>query len=80
MHLNAEKVQLWKDRVPFIGHVVSENGLRVDPAKVKAIVNMPAPLDVAGVQRLLGMAQYLTKFVAHLSDVYKPLRYETEWA
>ena len=44
--------------MPFIGHVVSENGLCVDPAKVKAIANMPAPSDVAGVQRLLNMAQY----------------------
>ena len=65
MHLNADKVQLRKDRVLFIGHVVSENGLCVDPAKVKAIVNMPAPSDVAGVQRLLGVAQYVAKFVAH---------------
>ena len=45
---------------------------------------MPAPSDVAGVQQLLGMAQYLTEFVAHLSDVCKPLRdltlNEAEWA
>ena len=69
--------------MPFVGHVASANGLCVDPAKVKAITNMPAPSDVAGVQRLLGMAQYLTKFVAHLSDICKPLRdltlNEAEW-
>ena len=35
---------------------------------------MPQPADVAGVQRLLGMAQYLAKFLLHLSDITKPLR------
>ena len=35
---------------------------------------MPAPTDKAGVQWLLGLAQYLSKFLPHLSDVNKPLR------
>ena len=45
---------------------------------------MPAPTHKAGVQRLLGLAQYLGKFLPHLSDVTKPLReltqQEVEWA
>ena len=48
--------------VPFIGHVATSEGLRVDPHKVKAIQEMPPPPDVAAVQRLLGLAQYLSKF------------------
>lgn len=51
----------------------TDEGLRVDQAKVQAIVEMPAPTDKAGVQRLLGLAQYLSKFLLHLSDVIKPL-------
>lgn len=35
---------------------------------------MPPPEDVAAVQRLIGLAQYLNKFLPHLSDVTKPLR------
>ena len=82
--LNAEKVQLRKQSVPFIGHVATGEGLRVDPDKVKAIQGeMPTPKDVAAVQRLLGLAQYLSKFLPHLSDITKPLREltrkETEW-
>jgi len=44
-----------KDEVPFIGHVATKDGLCVDPQKVRAV---PTPTDVAGVQRLLGFAQY----------------------
>ena len=44
----------------------------VNPAKVKAIVEMLAPTDKTGVQRLLGLARYLSKFLLHLSDLTKP--------
>ena len=60
--------------MPFIGHLLTPEGLCVDPNKVKAILDMPPPSDVAAVQRLLGLAQYLSKFLPHLSDVMKPLR------
>ena len=74
IRLNSNKVQLRRQEVPFIGHVATDKGLRADPTKVDAITRMPPPTDVAGVQRLLGMAQYLAKFLPHLADVTKPLR------
>ena len=46
----------------------------MDPSKVKAIRDMPPPEDVAAVQHLLGLAQYLSKFLSHLSEVTEPLR------
>lgn len=58
----------------FIGHVVTGDGLRVDPGKVKAIRDMPAPTDKAGVQRLLGTVQYPSKFLPNLLGMTKPLR------
>ena len=72
--LNIDKFTLRQREVRFIGHIATADGLCVDPAKVKAIVDMPIPTDVAGVQRLLGLAQYLAKFMPHLSDITKPLR------
>ena len=72
--LNTDKLNLRQNEVPFIGHIATDKGLRVDPAKVWAIRKMPAPTDKAGVQRLLGLAQYLSKFLPHLSDITKPSR------
>ena len=46
--------------------------LCVDPAKVEAILQMPCPRDAAAVQRLLGLTQYLSKFLPHLLDMTKP--------
>ena len=83
LKLNTEKLKLRQTQVSFIGHVATDDGLQVDPAKVKTIRDMPAPTDKAGVQRLLGLAQYLSKFLPNLSDMTKPLReqtqQETEW-
>ena len=83
LKLNLEKVQLRKKEVPFIGHVATGQGLRADPAKVQAIREMPPPTDVAAVRRLLGLTQYLSKFLPHLSDLTKPLQEltqkDTEW-
>ena len=78
LKLSAEKIQLQQTEAHFIGHVLSGKGLRIDNMKVKAIVEMPPPSDVAGMQRFLGMVQYLSKFVPHLSDLTQPLRQLTQ--
>ncbi len=72
--LNEEKLKLRQTEVPFIGHVATAEGLLVDPHKVRAIEEMPPPTDVAGVRRVLGFTQYLSKFLPHLADLTKPLR------
>ena len=65
--LNSSKVRLRRQEVPFIGHVTTDKGRPHQSA-------MPRPTDVAGGQRLLGMIQYLAKFLPNLSDITKPLR------
>ena len=74
LKLNAEKMKLRQKEVPFIGHVASKEGLKPDPAKVRAILEMPAPTDRAGVVRFLGFVQYLAKFLPRLSDMTAPIR------
>ena len=58
----------------FHGHVFSQDGLKTDPEKVRAIVEMPRPTDKAGVQRLLGMVNFVSKFIPNLSDLTTRLR------
>ena len=57
-----------------MGHIISSEGLKSDPAKVQAVSEMPVPTDAAGVQRVLGLVNYLSKFTPHLSTVCEPLR------
>ena len=81
--LNKEKVKLRSKEVQFMGHVISQKGLKADPEKIKAVEEMPTPTDVAGVRRFIGFTNYLSKFLPRLSEVCEPLRklmlHEVEW-
>ena len=58
----------------FIGHRLTKEGLKPDPAKVKAILSMKKPDDVTALQRLMGMVKYLSKFLSDLSQICEPIR------
>ena len=81
--LNADKFKLKEKETTYIGHLLTADGVRIHPEKVRAIEQMPKPTDVKAVQRLLGMVNYLAKFCPHLSDHCQPLRHLThkdgEW-
>ena len=77
VRLNKEKCSFSKSEVTFYGHIFSSEGLRADPEKIEAITNMSAPKNVSKVKSLLGMAQYVSRYVP------EPLRAltkkETPW-
>ena len=72
--LNSGKLQLRRKEVSYMGHMLSADGLKPDSEKVKAIREMPVPSDKQGVQRFLGMTNYLQKFAPKLSEITTPLR------
>ncbi|KAL6471870.1 hypothetical protein MHYP_G00205200 [Metynnis hypsauchen] len=51
--LNADKFKLRQSEVPYIGHRLTSEGLKIDPEKSRAIAEMPSPTDVKGLERLL---------------------------
>ena len=78
LKLNEKKAWLRQQEVPFIGYVLTPEGLKPDPCKVEAIVQMPDPTDVHYLCRFLGMVNYLAKFLPCLSDETEVLRKLTE--
>jgi hypothetical protein len=60
--------------VTYLGYVISKDGLSVDPQKLKAIREMPTPTNKAGVQRLLGITNFVQRFAPQLSEITSPLR------
>ena len=65
---------LRQNHVPFL-YIITANGLRHE--KVKAIDDMPRPIDIKGVQWFNGFVNYLAKFLPKLSDVTEPIRQPT---
>ena len=60
--LNLQKIRLRVSQVPFMGHLLTADGVVTDPGKVRAIRDMPTPTDVKSLKRLLCMVTYLAKF------------------
>ena len=74
LKLNPDKSKICKTEVKYVGHLLTAQGVKPDPERVQAIVDMPDPVDKKGVQRFLGMVGYVHKFIPNMSDIAKPLR------
>ena len=74
LRFNIEKSKIGIRQVKYLGHTLSQEGLKPDPSKVQAIAEMETPTDKQAVERLLGMITYLAKFIPNLSTTTEPLR------
>lgn len=68
--LNPNKCEFGKSKIKFLGHLVDEHGIQVDPVKRSAIVHMKSPTDVSALRHFLGMV----KFCKDLVELTKPPR------
>ena len=80
---NPDKFQHKVSEVKYIGNIVSCDGLKADPEKVKALAMYPKPQNKTDLQRFFGMVNYLGQFIPNLSAMSQPLRLllkgETDW-
>ena len=58
LYAKLKKCEFWLDRVPFLGHIVSKEGISVDPSKVEAIQSWPTPRNTRKVRSFLGLPSY----------------------
>ena len=69
LYAKFSKCEFWLDRVAFLGHVISKEGVMVDPAKIEAVSNWKRPTNVSEIRSFLGLAGYYRKFVANFSKL-----------
>ena len=73
-NLNKEKIRLLLPEVQLVGHFITKYGQKPDPEKVRAVPEIPLSMYPPEIQRYLGTANYLRRFVPHRSDIAAPLR------
>ncbi|WJZ81221.1 hypothetical protein VitviT2T_001074 [Vitis vinifera] len=57
----------------LLGHMASERGIEVDLDKIKAILDMPVPRNEKEIRGFLGRLQYISRFIAKLTDICEPI-------
>ena len=67
------KCDFWLKKVSFLGHIVSVEGIRVDPVKLEAVMNWKPPRNVTEVRSFLGLAGYYRRFVQGFSVIASSL-------
>ncbi|XP_062538482.1 uncharacterized protein LOC134206773 [Armigeres subalbatus] len=69
LSINLEKSKFGVNEIPFLGYLLSTNGLRTNPEKTRPIVEYERPNTVTKLRRFLGMANYYRRFIPNFSGV-----------
>jgi hypothetical protein len=67
------KCKFWLGKVPFFGHVISSEGISIDPSKVRDVLDWTPPRTVHQVRSFLGLDCYYRRFILNFSKTTKPI-------
>ena len=78
LKVNPTKCEFFRTRVPFLGHIISKDGLEDDPEKVAAVKNFPIPTSPTEVKSFLGLCSYQRRYVKNFAVIARPLHKASE--
>jgi Reverse transcriptase (RNA-dependent DNA polymerase). len=73
LKLQPDKCEYLRPELEYLGHLITKDGVKPNPAKINTVKNFKNPLNVTQVQSFLGLAGYYRKFIKNFSAIDKPL-------
>ena len=73
LYAKFSKCEFWLREVQFLGHLINQNGISVDPAKVEAVMRWEVPKSPSEIRSFLGLAGYYRRFIQDFSKIAIPL-------
>ena len=78
LNFNKGKCKFWQNQISCVGHVLSGEGLKADPEKIRAVQDMKWPQSQRELMTFLRFIRYLKNFMPSMADISAPLRKLTE--
>ena len=69
MYAKFSKCSFWLEEISFLGHIVKNEGMTVDPEKFKAVTEWPGPTNVSEIRSFLSLVGYYKSFVEGFSKI-----------
>jgi hypothetical protein len=73
LYAKLSKCKFWLEEVSFLGHIISEGGISVDPSKVKDVLSWNTPQNVSDIRSFFDLARYYRRFIEGFSKISKPM-------
>jgi hypothetical protein len=73
LYAKLSKCEFWLEKIAFLGHILTAEGIEVDPSKVEVVSKWRQPSNVSEVRNLLGMAGYYRRFIKGFSSIARPM-------
>jgi hypothetical protein len=73
MKVKLEKSEFGKTEVQFLGHIISKDGIKIDPNKIKDVLEWPELKNVGDIRQFTGLTNYCRRYIRNYSDKVEPL-------
>ncbi|XP_019056383.1 PREDICTED: uncharacterized protein LOC109116068 [Tarenaya hassleriana] len=73
LYAKFSKCDFWLQEIGFLGHVVSAQGIQVDPTKIEAVMDWKTPTNATEIRSFLGLAGYYRRFIEGFTKLAKPM-------
>jgi hypothetical protein len=73
LYAKFRKCEFWLEKISFLGHILTAEGVAVDPGKVETVSNWQQPTNVSEIRSFLGLAGYYRRFIEGFSKIARPM-------
>jgi hypothetical protein len=73
LYAKLRKHEFWLKQVSFLSHIISKEGISMDPSRIQDVLSWNAPMSVGDIQSFLGLASYYQRFIEGFLKITKPM-------